>query len=451
MPLELALSLEKQEELLDRYGSPLYVYDGNMIAKNARLFLDTFRKYYSDFKQYFAVKATPNKHILKIIKDAGMGFDCSSVTEVKMVLPISDDILYSSNYTSVEDLCEILKSNVIINLDDIDGLYNLKTASEITGIKLPNLICFRLNPCIGSTSSETKSNILGGPDTKFGISDDKILDAYKMALSMGFTKFGIHVMTGSCILSIDYFKQLVDTVFVTISEIHKELGINFDFVDLGGGIGIPYRPNIDPINLELLASTIAKGVNDNTEKYSLKHMSIYMENGRYITGPYGWLLSKCKSIKIGYNDSKFYGLDACMANLMRPGMYGAYHHITIPRLDGKKIIGDDEARITDYTIEDTDYLSSSYEYVNVVGSLCENNDWFAKQRLLPKGIKKEDIFIIHDVGAHGYSMGFQYNSKLRSAEVVLEKDKDGKKCARLIRKKEHICFESVDDIDFVYC
>jgi diaminopimelate decarboxylase len=439
MPIELPISLEKQGELLDTYGSPLYVYDGNMIAKNAKLFLDTFRGYYPDFKQYFAVKATPNKHILRILKDAGMGFDCSSITEVKMVLPISDDILYSSNYTSVEDLCEILKSNVIINLDDIDGLYNLKTASEITGIKLPDLICFRLNPCIGTTSSETKSNILGGPDTKFGISDDKIMDAYKTALSMGFTKFGIHVMTGSCILNIDYFKQLVDTVFVTISEIHKELGINFDFVDLGGGIGIPYRPNIDPINLELLAYTIAKAVNDNTVKYSLNHMSIYMENGRYITGPYGWLLSRCKSIKIGYNDSKFYGLDACMANLMRPGMYGAYHHITIPRLNSK-IICDKE--ISDHSL-------STHEHVNVVGSLCENNDWFAKQRLLPKGIKKEDIFVIYDVGAHGYCMGFQYNSKLRSAEVLLG-EKDGKKYAGLIRKKEYICFESVEDIDFVY-
>ena len=431
MPLELTLSLERQEELLDTYGSPLYIYDGDMIAANAKVFLDTFREYYPDFKQYFAVKATPNKHILKILKDAGMGFDCSSTTELNMVLPISNDILYSSNYTSVEDLCEVLKSNVIINLDDIDGLDNLKAASEITKIKLPDLICFRLNPCIGLTSSETESNVLGGPYTKFGIPDNKIIDAYKSALDMGFTKFGIHVMTGSCIMNIDYFKQLIDTAFVSISIINKELGINFDFVDLGGGIGIPYKPDVKSIDLKLLASTIAKAVNDNTKKYSLSHMSIYMENGRYITGPYGWLLSKCKSIKIGYNDTKFYGLDACMANLMRPGMYGAYHHITISRLNSKMI------------------SNPPYAYVNVVGSLCENNDWFAKQRSLPVGIKKEDIFIIHDVGAHGYCMGFQYNGKLRSAEVLLG-EKDGKQCAALIRKKEHICFESVDDVDFVY-
>ena len=433
MPLELMLSLEKQEELLNTYGSPLYVYDGCMIAQNAKIFLDTFQEYYPDFKQYFAVKATPNKHILRILKDIGMGFDCSSVTELNMVSSISNDILYSSNYTSVEDLCEVLKSDAIINLDDIDGLCNLKTASEITKIKLPDLICFRLNPYIGLTSSETKSNILGGPDTKFGIPYDKITEAYKSAIGMGFTKFGIHVMTGSCILDIDYFKQLVDTVFVTIHSIRTELGINFDFIDLGGGIGIPYKPETAPINLKLIASTIAKAVNDNIEKYSLSHMSIYMENGRCITGPYGWLLSKCKSIKIGYNNAKFFGLDACMANLMRPGMYGAYHHITIPRLDSKV----------------SNHSPSTHEYVNVVGSLCENNDWFAKQRLLPKGIKKEDIFIIHDVGAHGYCMGFQYNGKLRSAEVLLG-EKNGKKYIGLIREKERICFESVENIDFVY-
>ena len=441
MPVELPLSLEKQEELLDTYGSPLYLYDGNMIAENSKMFLETFRKYYPDFKQYFAVKATPNKHILQILKDTGMGFDCSSTTELDMVLPISNDILYSSNYTSVEDLCKVLKTNVIINLDDIDGLINLKEASEITQIKLPELICFRLNPYMGITSSETISNILGGPDTKFGVPYNKIIDAYKSSQKMGFTRFGIHVMTGSCILDIDYFKRLVDTVFVSISHIHKELGINFDFIDLGGGIGIPYKPDEETIDLDKLASTIAKAVNDNTKKYGLSHMSIYMENGRYITGPYGWLLSRCKSIKIGYNDSKFYGLDACMVNLMRPGMYGAYHHITVPRLN--KTIMDDEEVINN--------ISSicKNEYVNVVGSLCENNDWFAKQRLLPKDIQKEDIFIIHDVGAHGYCMGFQYNGKLRSAEVLIG-EKDKKKYVGLIREKEYICFESVKDIDFIY-
>jgi diaminopimelate decarboxylase len=225
---------------------------------------------------------------------------------------------------------------------------------------------------------------------------------------------------------------------VSISRINKELGINFEFIDLGGGIGIPYKPDAEPVDLDKLAFTIAKAINDNTKKYGLSHMSIYMENGRYITGPYGWLLSKCKSIKIGYNDSKFYGLDACMANLMRPGMYGAYHHITVPRLNNLSSIHD---------------LSDGYgdekEYVNVVGSLCENNDWFAKQRLLPKGIQKEDIFIIYDVGAHGYCMGFQYNGKLRSAEVLLG-TKFGKKYVALIREKEYICFEATKDIDLVY-
>jgi len=426
MPHKLDLSLDTQKLLLEKYGSPLYVYDKDKILQNATNFLKTFRSYYPNFKQYFAVKATPNKHILHLLKLAGMGFDCSSVTELKMVVPMSDDILYSSNYTSVKDLCEVLKSNAIINLDDSDGLINLQKASEITGIKIPDLICFRLNPCIGSTSSETKSNILGGPDTKFGIPDDKIINAYKMALDIGITKFGIHVMTGSCILDIDYFKELIDMVFITISKINKELGINFDFVDLGGGIGIPYKPDVDPIDLDLLAYTISNAVIDNIKKYELKSMAIYMECGRYITGPYGWLLTKCESIKIGYKDAKFFGLDSCMANLMRPGMYGAYHHITVPRLEDSKEL----------------------EHVNVVGSLCENNDWFAKQRLLPVGIKKEDIFIIHDVGAHGYCMGFQYNGKTRSAEVMFEK-RDEKTYLSLIRIKEEDCFSSMNCNDHI--
>lgn len=411
------------EKLLAKYSSPLYLYDGVGIKQNSHNFMHMFKTYIPNFKQYFAVKATPNKHILELVKSEGMGFDCSSITELKFVDSLStpSEIMYTSNYTSVEDFEFVLHmqnqscSTIIINLDDIDGLENLCQASVNTNLPLPNLISFRLNPLIGSTSSEVTSNVLGGPHTKFGIPSNKIIEAYAMAKLKGFTSFGIHVMTGSCILDVDYFINLVNVVFEHIDKINKQLDITFEFVDLGGGIGIPYRPDQTPINLDILAKSIAETINKNKIIYNLNFDPVIaMENGRYITGPYGYLISKCKSIKLGVDNKKFYGLDACMANLMRPGMYGAYHKITVPRL----------------------LNTVTLEQVNVVGTLCENNDWFAKDRDLPVGIKKEDIFVIHDAGAHGYSMGFQYNGKLRSGEVMMVDEG----VFIEIRKKETCCF-----------
>lgn len=409
--------------LLHRFGSPLYIYDKKGIESNAKEFMDAFKSLIPNFKQYFAVKATPNKYILQLLQDCSMGFDCSSITELQLVetLDKPSDIIYTSNFTSVEDFEFVLKlqstskSNITINLDDTDCLDNLLTASVNTQLPLPNIISFRMNPLFGRSDSEVKSNVLGGADTKFGIPSTRIVEAYQKAQKCGFTNFGIHVMTGSCVLDINYFNDLVDVVFESISLIKSELNIKFTFVNLGGGIGIPYKPEQSPINIQLLAHNINYAIQVNKQKYNITNdIIIMMENGRYITGPFGFLISKCKSIKNGVN-SIFYGLDACMANLMRPGMYGAYHKITVPRLVNS---------------------SSSTHFANVVGTLCENNDWFAKNRELPIGIKKEDIFVIHDAGAHGYSMGFQYNGKLRSAEVLVDENLNPME----IRKKETTCF-----------
>jgi diaminopimelate decarboxylase len=402
------------DELLKTYSSPLYIYDEDAIRDNAIIFMKTFKSYIPNFKQYFAVKATPNKHIMQILSDIGMGFDCSSLQELSLAESIkSTDIMYTSNYTGVEEYETLLKRNPIINLDDIDCFHNLCDASIRSKTPLPDIIGFRLNPDFGATDSDVVSNILAGSGTKFGIPSHKIVDAYREALEKGIKRFGMHVMTGSCILEIDYFRELIDVIYHHIDMIHKELGICFEYIDLGGGIGIPYKPEQLSIDIDLLAKTIAKQIKFNKDKYGLAFDSmICMENGRYITGPYGYLISRCKSIKIGYNDKKFYGLDACMSNLMRPGMYGAYHKITVPRL-------------VDETVH--------YEKVNIVGSLCENNDWFAKNREMPLGIIKEDIFMIHDAGAHGHSMGFQYNGKLRSAEVLVSHKNH---TVKLIREKE---------------
>ena len=435
------------EELLSKFGSPLYVYFEEPMRENAKEFMNAFKRCIPNFEQYFAVKATPNIHIMSILKTEGMGFDCSSINELKLVDKLFDDfndtvpakIMYTSNYTSVEDFEFLLRTkfqnsnlDITINLDDIDGLENLCEASKNININLPDLISFRLNPLFGPIVSEVESNILGGSNTKFGIPSTKIIEAYKMAQDKGFSKFGIHVMTGSCVLDVNYFVDLVNVVFNHVSLIHDTLGIKFEFVDFGGGIGIPYKPTEKKININELAEKMSNAIEENKIKYNLNFdPKIIMENGRYITGPYGILLTKCKSIKKGIDDKKFYGLDACMANLMRPGMYGAYHEILIPKFHCNETTKTTE---TTKTIETTEEMDT--ESANVVGTLCENNDWFAKDRNLPKGIQKNDVFLISDVGAHGYSMGFQYNSKTRSAEVLINKFGE----AIEIRKKETMCF-----------
>lgn len=300
--------------------------------------------------------------------------------------------MFTSNYTSKEDLQFAKDLNCIINLDDVSLIDDLDYK--------PELLCFRLNPGIGKTDSETQSNVLGGAKAKFGISPSKILEGYKKAKDLGVKRFGLHVMTGSNILNIEYWRELVKIIF----ELINKIDIEFEFINIGGGLGIPYNENQEKIIIAEFSDALKLFVN--TYNTNNKKIKIYMENGRYITGPYGWLISKCNVIK---NDiQKFYGLDACMANLMRPGMYGAYHYITV---SGKE---DNKSK------------------ANVVGTLCENNDWFATDRELPEA-DVGDLFVIHDTGAHSHSMGFQYNGKLRAPEILLKNDD-----YKLIRRRETI-------------
>ena len=389
----LSLDLNMLNELIEKYGTPLQIYDGDNIENNAKNFINVFSENIRNFKQFFAVKALPNPHILKLLVNCGMGLDCSSLSELKLadLIGVSGkNIMFTSNYTSTEDLYEALKRNVIINLDDInliDDLYNIEK-------KLPNELFLRYNPGIGKTDSETNSNVLGGPNAKFGMDYETILLAYKKLKDYGVNKIGIHMMTGSNVLDIDYWDQLIDKLFELLSI------ININSINLGGGIGINYKTGI-PINIQELAQKIGSKI----KEYNINIENIYMENGRFITGPYGYLISRCNNVKILYN-KRFYGLDACMANLMRPGMYNSYHYITILNKDSNLMLA------------------------NVVGTLCENNDWFAKDRLLPLA-DKNDIFIIWDTGAHSHSMGFQYNGKLRCPEILIYNNKSS-----LIRRRE---------------
>ena len=387
MSKQIPFTLTELEECADKYETPYYIYDEVLLKNNAINYMNTFKKYFPNFKQFYAVKACPNPSILQILLECGMGFDCSSPEEIKISRMLSPtvDIIYSSNYTSKKDLKFALNNECIINLDDIDGLYNLDI--------MPELISFRFNPLL-FTDVDVKSNSFAGTNTKFGMSLQYILRAYKEAKIFGIKRFGLHTMCASNQLDPTYWDKIIDSVFEFVS-ILKDNNIHIELINIGGGLGIPYRPTDIEINLEEFLINLRNCFDFNMKKYNLEsEPSLYTECGRYITGQYGYLISRCQSIK--NNEEIFYGLDANMSNLMRPGMYDAYHYISVPRLNSP-----------DETIK-----------ANVVGTLCENNDWFCKQRKLPKGIVKGDLFVIHDCGAHAFSMGFNYNSKLRSCELL---------------------------------
>jgi diaminopimelate decarboxylase len=397
----IPFTLRELEQYAIQYDTPYYIYDENLIKLNAIKYMDTFEKYFKNFKQFFAVKACPNPSILKILSECGMGFDCSSPEEIKISKLISpySKIMYSSNYTSKPDLDFAYQNNCIINLDSIDGLENLT--------QIPEIISFRFNPDI-ETNVDVKSNEFSGSNTKFGMTKKYIIEAYLTARNLDkIKKFGLHTMCASNQLDIKYWDKIIDSVFELI-KILQDYNIIIEFVNIGGGLGIPYKPSDKEINLDEFCMNLRQQFDLNIKKYNITlEPTLYTECGRYITGPYGYLVSRCQSIK--NNDQIFYGLDANMSNLMRPGMYNSYHHISIPRLNEEN-----------KTIK-----------ANVVGTLCENNDWFAKQRELPINIKKGDIFVIHDCGAHAFSMGFNYNSKLRSCELLKNSDK-----IELIRERE---------------
>jgi diaminopimelate decarboxylase len=359
--------------------------------ENARKMKAAFGKV-PGFKEFFAIKALPNPFILKLLKKEGFGMDCSSLPELilaEKVGLIGEDIMFSSNDTPFEEFIRAREIGAYINLDDISHVDYLEKYAG-----LPKVICFRYNP--GPLKG---GNILIGKpeEAKYGLTRDQLFEGYRILRDRGIMRFGMHTMVASNELDSDYFIETARILFELIVEISKELDITFEFVNLGGGIGIPYLPNQDPVSFE----TIAGGVNESyasiiTAK-GLPPLKVFLECGRVITGPYGYLISQVRHIKHTYKD--YVGMDSCMANLMRPGIYGAYHHITVLGKEKEDAI---------------------HKY-DVTGSLCENNDKFAVDRLLPE-IKIGDILVIHDTGAHGHSMGFNYNGKLRSAELLLRGD-----------------------------
>ncbi len=387
----LPFNKRKMLEIIKRYPTPFHIYDEEAMRENARQFLKEFGLL-NGFRQFYAVKACPNPFILKILKQEGFGVDCSSYAELEMAEKVGfkgEEIMFSSNDTPAGDFKKARKIGAIINLDDISHIEFLE---KVAGI--PDLICFRYNP-----GPSRKGNvIIGKPEeAKYGLTREQMLKSYEIVKRKGAKRFGMHTMIVSNELRADYFIETAKMMFELAVEVYKKTGIKVEFINLGGGLGIAQKPEESPMSYSIIANGIKKHYESIIKKNNLHPVKIFTECGRVITGPYGYLVTRVNHIKRIYKD--YVGTDACMANLMRPAMYGAYHHITVL---GKENV------------------PKNHVY-DVTGSLCENNDKFAINRSLPE-VVPGDVLVIHDTGAHGFAMGFNYNGKLRSSELLLRKD-----------------------------
>lgn len=385
------ISQQRLEEIIAKYPTPFHIYDEKAIRANIRRLFKAF-SWAPEFREHFAVKATPNPRLMQILAEEGAGSDCSSLAELCLSEAAGitgEKIMLTSNDTPADEFQKAIELGAVINLDDITHIEYLEKHAG-----MPKIMSFRYNP--GNLIAG--NDIIGKPmEAKYGLTHDQILKAYKMAQDRGVKRFGLHCMVISNELRTEGFALTASIMFNLAKEINEKLGITLEFVNLGGGIGIPYEPSQEEVNLEEVGEAIHKLYDEIMVPAGLGQCAICFESGRAITGPYGYLVSTAIHEKHTYKN--YIGLDSCMANLMRPALYGAYHHITV--------VGKEHA-------------PKDHVY-DVTGSLCENNDKFAIDRQLPK-IDMGDRIVIHDTGAHGHSMGFNYNGKLRSAELLLRED-----------------------------
>ena len=386
------LSAQELQTLTERYETPFYLYDEKAIRENIRRFTKAF-SIFPGFKEHFAVKACPNPYILKILRSEGCGADCSSLPELILAENAGiagEDVMFTSNETPAKEyIYANLKGN-IINLDDITHIPFLEKTLGF----LPEIISFRYNP----GPLKEGNAIIGKPEeAKYGLTEEQIFEAYKICKDKGVKRFGLHTMVASNELNPDYFVETATLLFNLAAKVKEKVGITFEFVNLGGGLGIPYKPGDKAVDYDYIARGIKDAYDAIVVPAGLDPLKIYWECGRPITGPYGWLVTRAIHEKHIYRD--YIGVDASMADLMRPGMYGAYHAVTV---SGKE-------------------NAPKNKVYDVVGSLCENCDKFAVQRQLPE-IQIGDLLIIHDAGAHGRAMGFNYNAKLRCGELLLRQD-----------------------------
>jgi diaminopimelate decarboxylase len=381
------------ESLTREYPTPFHIYDEKAIRANARALRAAFA-WNDGFKEYFAFKAAPNPYLMKILAEEGFGSDCSSLAELLLSDRVNvrgEAIMFTSNDTPAVEYRKAFELGAIINLDDISHIDYLE---EHAG--LPELICCRYNP----GPLKGGNVIIGHPEeAKYGFTREQLFEGYRILRDKGVKRFGLHTMVASNELDASYFVETAHLLFDLVIELSQELGITFEFVNLGGGIGIPYTPEQEAIDLAALGQDIKAMYDRIIGGSDHPALKIFLECGRMVTGPYGYLVSRVLHVKHTYKE--FVGLDACMANLMRPALYGAYHHISVVGKEG----------------------APADRVYDVTGSLCENNDKFAIDRSLPE-VVPGDLVVIHDAGAHGHAMGFNYNGKLRSAELLLRENGD---------------------------
>ena len=386
------ITLAQAQEIIQDVPTPFHLYDEKGIRENARRLNQAF-SWNKGYKEYFAVKATPNPYLLKILQEEGCGVDCSSYTELMLSQACGfsgSDIMFSSNVTPAQDMKKAYDLNAYINLDD---LTHVEFLEQVAGI--PETVCCRYNP--GGVFS-MGNDIMDNPgDSKYGMSEEQMVEAYKKLMAKGVKHFGIHAFLASNTVSNEYYPMLAGILFKLAVRLHKATGAHIAFVNLSGGVGVDYRPEQPANDIQVIGEGVRKQFEEILVPEGMGDVAIFTELGRFMLAPYGHLVSTVLHQKHIYKE--YIGLDACAANLRRPAMYGAYHHITV--------LGKENA-------------PCDHQY-DVTGGLCENNDKFAVDRMLPE-INIGDVVVIHDTGAHGFSMGYNYNGKLRSAEVLLKED-----------------------------
>ena len=407
---------EQVEEIVKTYPTPFHLYDEKGIRENARRLNKAF-SWNKGFKEYFAVKAEPNPYIMKILQEEGCGADCSSYTELMLSEACGitgEEIMFSSNETPKEDYIKAMNLNAIINLDDITHIDFLK---DLTG--LPKKICCRYNP---GGIFQVSTDIMDNPgDAKYGFTKEQMIEGFTRLKELGVEEFGIHSFLASNTTSNDYYPILAKILFELAVELKEKTGANITFINLSGGIGIPYTPDEEEGDIEVIAQGVKRAYDEVLVPAGMGDVAIYTELGRYMLGPYGCLVSTAIHEKNIHK--RYIGLDSCAVDLMRPAMYGAYHHITV--------LGKEDEPCT--------------ETYDIVGSLCENNDKFAIDRKLPK-IDKGDYIVIHDTGAHGYAMGYNYNGRLKSAELLLQEDGTVKMIRRAETPRDYFITFDFSDI-----
>ncbi len=397
------VNLEELKEIVKEYPTPFHLYDEKGMRENAKALKEAFA-WNKGYKEYFAVKATPNPFLINILRDYGCGCDCSSKTEMMLSEAMGitgNDIMFSSNETPAAEYQYAEELGAIINLDDITHIDFLEEAIG----HIPEIISCRYNP---GGLFKISTDIMDNPgDAKYGMTTEQLFEAFKTLKEKGAKEFGIHAFLASNTVTNEYYPTLAKLLFEVAVKLQKETGAHIKFINLSGGIGIPYRPDQTPNDIHVIGEGVREAYEEVLTPAGMGDVAIYTELGRFMMGPYGCLVTE--AIHEKHTHKEYIGVDACAVNLMRPAMYGAYHHITV--------MGKEEQ-------------ACDHKY-DVVGSLCENNDKFAVDRMLPE-IERGDLLVIHDTGAHGHAMGYNYNGKLKSAEVLLKEDGT----TQLIRRAE---------------